>query len=475
MSGISQLPGNCYLKGCNSDDVRRRKLPERCNLKDRLSMLPDDIIVFMLSFLALKEAAVTSLLGKRWRYLWASISNLNFDAEVRLHKIAAAIMDKKDRGEPELLNTERTKYVNFVNHVLSLHSGPNLYEFTICFDLVRHYAQDINKWIEFALSKNQIQRFELNLSDSSGFISFYKETCYVLPLSLLDPVSFGGCKSLKTLSFKSVLVTSEMVGCLLSLCPVLERLSVIGSCSFGRNLKVSGPSLMLKYLEISNCPGLQFIEICDTNLISFSYQYLEADLVLKNVPMLVELSYIRIYRPQKLDDVFGQISCCLHQLEILRLGVFSIKAVTNLHEFAKFPQVKHLLLDVSNPEFQTLFPSTSLVKACPSLESFVLKLPWEDRKRIRREVNKAAIKWPHPYLKVMELRGCYGCMSEVELVTYFCQNAAALEKIVLDCSSQVKSRYPKHKSAIEDEEKAKIITVQQFQGKTPPGVKLVVL
>jgi hypothetical protein len=44
-----------------------------------LSNLPDEVLRHILSFLSTKDAVRTSLLSKRWEYLWASIPNLDFE------------------------------------------------------------------------------------------------------------------------------------------------------------------------------------------------------------------------------------------------------------------------------------------------------------------------------------------------------------------------------------------------------------
>jgi hypothetical protein len=44
-----------------------------------LSNLPEAVLLDILSLLPTKDAARTSLLSKRWKYLWASIPNLVFD------------------------------------------------------------------------------------------------------------------------------------------------------------------------------------------------------------------------------------------------------------------------------------------------------------------------------------------------------------------------------------------------------------
>ncbi|KAM7466563.1 hypothetical protein LguiB_014125 [Lonicera macranthoides] len=65
--------------------IRRAKL-QLCNLsenknaKDRLSELPDAILIHILSFLDTKYAVQTSSLSKRWINLWISVTNLNFNS-----------------------------------------------------------------------------------------------------------------------------------------------------------------------------------------------------------------------------------------------------------------------------------------------------------------------------------------------------------------------------------------------------------
>ncbi|KAL8253814.1 hypothetical protein R6Q59_032035 [Mikania micrantha] len=49
--------------------------------EDRLSVLQDDLILKILSFVGLKDAIGTSVLSPRWRYLWMSIPHLNFSSE----------------------------------------------------------------------------------------------------------------------------------------------------------------------------------------------------------------------------------------------------------------------------------------------------------------------------------------------------------------------------------------------------------
>ncbi|KAJ0084344.1 hypothetical protein Patl1_30865 [Pistacia atlantica] len=53
-------------------------------LVDLFSILPDDIVVNIIRRLSLKEAAMTSVLSTRWKYLWRYRTNLKFNAPRKL-------------------------------------------------------------------------------------------------------------------------------------------------------------------------------------------------------------------------------------------------------------------------------------------------------------------------------------------------------------------------------------------------------
>lgn len=47
---------------------------------DRISALPDDLLLHVMYFLTMQEAVQTCLLSRRWQNLWSSLMWLNFDA-----------------------------------------------------------------------------------------------------------------------------------------------------------------------------------------------------------------------------------------------------------------------------------------------------------------------------------------------------------------------------------------------------------
>ncbi|XP_012849845.1 PREDICTED: F-box/LRR-repeat protein At1g55660-like isoform X1 [Erythranthe guttata] len=125
---------------------------------DRISRLPDELLVDILSLLSLKEAARTSVLSPRWINLWKHTHSLNFDARNALEDIV-----KKHWIRRKLMKREGPKYVKWVNTVLQSHKSPTLKEFVIRFTLDATAKNSINLWLQFAFATRQVERLELDL------------------------------------------------------------------------------------------------------------------------------------------------------------------------------------------------------------------------------------------------------------------------------------------------------------------------
>ncbi|CAL2275251.1 unnamed protein product [Prunus armeniaca] len=109
---------------------KRRKIikdDEHKVVEDRISELPYEVIVSIVSLLPLKEAVATSILSRRWRYVWSSTTTLNletvnFEDPETLNYFCELDYDKRDQEEGH-------KYVNWVNHALKQHSGQSIERF----------------------------------------------------------------------------------------------------------------------------------------------------------------------------------------------------------------------------------------------------------------------------------------------------------------------------------------------------------
>jgi hypothetical protein len=367
-------------------------------LKDCISELPDEILVSILSRLTLREAVVTSVLSRKWEYLWASIYSLDFDHRKTSGKITLARSGKLILNRPELTEIERPRYVNWVNRVLEQHRGTTIDEFRVWFDLDKGYKRDINRWIKLAMQK-RVQRLEIHLS---GFRSCdpQRSTCYTFPYQLLLRPQTRGCfKSLKDLTLRQVNVSWEVVDYFLANCPNLERL-IVRESNHLEKLSVVGSSLRLKHLGVYHCCRLKSINICDTNLVSFKYVGPTTRLLVNNAPLLVDVS---ISHGMFSNYMLRQLSSCFSQLQILTLSKASVRvSVYNdnvfvlsfhllcchaiyprsgflqdkikLRLFTGLKNLKKLVLEIRSEDDESLLLFTPLIEACPYLQIFVLKV-----------------------------------------------------------------------------------------------------
>lgn len=94
-----------------------------------IDRLPDDILITILSLLTVEEAAATSILSRRWRYLWMHTTgcwSFDFSEEVKV------MVDKMGVSRVmDILLHHSFGRLCLVTNVTALHRGPYLNEFRI--------------------------------------------------------------------------------------------------------------------------------------------------------------------------------------------------------------------------------------------------------------------------------------------------------------------------------------------------------
>ncbi|XP_065619292.1 F-box/FBD/LRR-repeat protein At4g26340 [Quercus suber] len=443
---------------------------------DRLSELSDEILVSILSTLPFMEMQRTSVLSKRWRYLWTfTTCHLDFDDSRLLTLVWKTFYQQKFSGSEldqylmmlvNLENTEfeenslRTRFVSWVNRALELHQGNTIDEFRVAFDMDgRKFKSEIDNWICFSLRK-KVKKLSLDFMMDG--VNAYTLTSQIFHSYSLD--------SLTALSLTYVKVTGEVLEYVLSNCPFIEILHVENSESLV-NLKTSSPLPKLKNLEILNCCSLKQIQIPAINLVSFKYCGVKMiRIILGDLPYFVDLSVTGDCVRYLLEDDCP-ISRYLSQLETLELGLFTKEFI----QFPIFPELRNLRqlkLDLCPPFMDSFRCCTSLLKAFPVLHRFVLKFigldgPWNG------EIKVPRAKYPHQCLKVVELIGFVGCTVDMKLALYVINNAPSLEKIIID------AQIPSLEEVLHDSSNPKklgaIHYVKQLESRLAPGVELVVL
>ncbi|EOA37429.1 hypothetical protein CARUB_v10011398mg [Capsella rubella] len=236
---------------------------------DRLSELPDALLLEILSLLPMEYVVATMFLSKRWRFLWMMVPRLVYD----------------DRYK----NIE--KFSMFLDRSLVLHKAPIIEK--LHFKLGQTCRnEDLPVWIR-AANKSSVREMVMELdaySRPSPIIiprSLYTECRMLVTLSLINVilvdssshVSFPCLKSLKLVYVKYPNPGDEFVKKLLSNCHVLEDLEIVlkGPNDNVTTFTIRVPSLKsilviytLKYIIddhsfVIDAPSLEHLKILDHN------------------------------------------------------------------------------------------------------------------------------------------------------------------------------------------------------------------
>nr|XP_018625885.1 F-box/LRR-repeat protein At5g02910-like [Nicotiana tomentosiformis] len=193
--GSSGNDGDC--KGHENPPQKTKKNQKGCAVTgiDWISQLPDSLIVQILSLMPVKDAFRTTILSKRWQYLWTSIDNLIFGS----------------------------RNIN-------------------CSDSLA-----VNKFISF-MDNNKVEDIDLD-------IWYYDQESYILPQVLCSSssvlkLSCTCCRisedctlnwtSLKSLTLTHLFLRDEHIEQIISSCPQLEALELQEFCGFHR-LHITSP------------------------------------------------------------------------------------------------------------------------------------------------------------------------------------------------------------------------------------------
>ncbi|KAJ0525673.1 putative F-box domain, FBD domain, F-box-like domain superfamily protein [Helianthus annuus] len=428
------------------------------NLTDFISKMPDDVLVMILARIPIKDAVVTGSLSTRWKHLWRNLTRLDFDGTEILEKVA----------EDEIVcDLEREKYVNQVYDVISCYSHPRVQVFRICFDLDSSYSEYIDEWIQFALDK-KVEKLELDLMDKTRDPPEYYDFQLPLSNSMVMEMLF-----LKYIFLKGVNLDEPTLNNILKNSPHLVKFCMYTSDLF-THVRVGGKDIKLKHIKLVDCSGFESISLYGFDLVSFIYCGPEIQFHLSDLPKLRELDIGEVSVGFE-NNVFGQISSCALKLRVLVLDIWSAKKGLNVNAIIKFPNVKKLMLVMGAEEDDCLLEYTSIAQACPRLETFSISLHWCSPMKRRRKVKRVAAPRVHKHLKVIEIIGYYGRISDLELAVYAIENAAALKKIIIDPRCHAFEVEYTREEFMKREQDARSTAKRQLTPLLPPGVDLAIV
>ncbi|XP_026444938.1 putative F-box protein At1g58310 [Papaver somniferum] len=250
--------------------------------EDRISLLPDSLLHYIISFLDNKCVARTSLLSKRWSHIWTSIPTLDFQFPDN--------------------SSETTKFMDFVDRTLLLHDFSSIKKFSLHWFWSENHlnACKINSWIS-AVKKHKVEEISIFLHQllpgSIPLALFTSKSLVTLELNIQPNIclpvyiSFPMLKRLKLCEVKFSDEWSN--GQLFSSFPVLEDLVLECCTSHMKNFCISIPALKLltfeNHYEQEDCLKDCSLRIHAPSLVFLTYlSGVPKEFILSAFPTLVE-------------------------------------------------------------------------------------------------------------------------------------------------------------------------------------------
>ncbi|XP_021749198.1 F-box protein At4g09920-like [Chenopodium quinoa] len=267
--------------------------------KDRISYLPDELLIHILSFLPMKEAVATSALSKRWKKTYTWLSRLEFDAFPICHC----------QKRPYLIDSYHA-FEMYVDNVLKASQSQKITTFRLHFGgycEIRYPSScnrvcfpdmepmRLNAWLTFPLARAVRELDIYARVRTPGNLPSTIFVCGTLELLKLDvnldldvPLSVR-LPNLKEFNLSLIFFPfDDSVARLVSSCPSLQRLDLYGAWLPEAPLVISSPSLhrlaienVLEYdgrmckVEF-NVPNLEYLDHFDTCPRSYSIAHLNA-------------------------------------------------------------------------------------------------------------------------------------------------------------------------------------------------------
>ncbi|KAG8369046.1 hypothetical protein BUALT_Bualt15G0109600 [Buddleja alternifolia] len=203
---------------------------------DRLSELPELLLVHIISLLDMKDAVKTGVLSKKSKKLWTHVDSIVIEHEQENHE------------------EETQNFVSFVDNILMPCNCPNIKKFNLCFFYDGPGKEIVLKWIQ-CVSRKNVEFLKLEVFNVGEIPEcFYSNSSLVkLEIHSLTMGSLGShlvrWTSLKSLYLFEVSTNDEQIAQIFLGSAMLET-EILRRVWFVTRLDVISPSLKtLKLLE----------------------------------------------------------------------------------------------------------------------------------------------------------------------------------------------------------------------------------
>ncbi|KAF8365067.1 hypothetical protein HHK36_032928 [Tetracentron sinense] len=425
-------PGNC------SDEEER---------VDRISGLPDYILLEILSFMPMKDAVKTGVLSKRWEFLWASVPDLDF------HYSNPDFFDPNDKPED--------KFLYLVDRTLFFYEGFKIRKFRVDFnEFSGWFAPYVDTWIRFMVRK-KVEELHLDLSFTE-YSDLYELPPHIYNITSLKKLSLKYCnfrphglfswRLLTSLSLVHIYLSDHLMQDIFSGSPSLEVLD-LQECRDLTHLNITSPilkKLMVHYDDYDSTKADSVLEISAPNLQSLAILGLWGRRCrLINLHCLVHATLDfelvtdggysdRELDSEELDSILRELLEKLHHVRDLTIGTWCIQILSTRElEILPSPPSKRKFLKLNTYLKKWDLPGiASLLRSSPDLETLVVNRDFPNRNKVLDGENywnslKHSFQCLLHNLKTVKIVGFIGRDGEMDLVQFLLKHAMVLEKMVI--------------------------------------------
>ncbi|KAF8391414.1 hypothetical protein HHK36_023719 [Tetracentron sinense] len=445
-----------------SSPKRARNCSDENERVDRISGLPDFVLLQILSLLDMKDAVKAGVLSKRWERLWASVPDLFF--------WESSPDDDSDDHEDE--------FVNLVDRTLILYEGSKIRKFgVLCYEYRAWFASYVDSWIRFVVRK-KVENLDLDLWPSE-YGDHYELPRHLYSNASLTKLRLSYChfrpplsglfswRLLTSLSLNHIPLSDNLIQDILSGSPSLQVLD-LSECSGFMHLNITSPclkKLMVNYDDYDSTTSDSVLEISAPYLQSLALiglWYRKCRLM--NLPCLVQAKLLIEVVPDNGDRDNGyewrynflrELLENLHHVRDLKIGTWCIQILSTWElKILPSPSSKRkcLILDTCLDKLD-LPGIASLLKSSPDLETLLVSKTIPPFYSVYLHDFDGENYWEssEPFsqcllhnLKTVKIFDFIGGDHEMDLVQFILKHAMTLEKMVIYSKRLAHLNWRKH-------------------------------